>query len=199
MASTREFLDRIFEHLPAGGVKDYLFQHWALPGRPTDEGFGLLRVPGVDAERLLARVMDVDHYLSNVGFVSESRSIPDPAYDAPRAVRFYQRVKIPLIGEMHQELVLERLESRGGFEVAAWHMLERETAALSTKIGIRSQVNEGAWLVGPDLVGYALSSAPRREDVGLLKWKAMTTGANVAASKVVRDNIEGMARWAARP
>ena len=48
------------------------------------------------------------------------------------------------------------------------------------------------------MVGYALSSAPRRDDVGFLKWKALTTGADVAASRVIKDNIAAMARWAAR-
>ena len=55
-----------------------------------------------------------------------------------------------------------------------------------------------AVFAAPGLVGYALGSAPKREDVGFLKWKALTTGADVAASKVVKTNIEGMARWAAR-
>jgi hypothetical protein len=34
--------------------------------------------------------------------------------------------------------------------------------------------------------------------VGFLKWKALTSGADAAASRVLRANVEGMARWAAR-
>jgi hypothetical protein len=140
----------------------------------------------------------VDHYVGNVAHVTECRAIADPAYTPPAKVRFYQRIKIPLLGEIHHELVLEMAGTHGGFEVAAWSMLERETEKLSTRVGMRSQYSDGAWLAMPGLVAYAFSSAPRREDVGFLKWKAMTAGADVAAPKVLRENIDGTARWAAR-
>ena len=52
--------------------------------------------------------------------------------------------------------------------------------------------------MGNGTLGYALSSAPRRDDVGFLKFKALTSGADAAASRVVKSNIEGMARWASR-
>jgi hypothetical protein len=194
-----DFLERVLKRV--GGrrtVREYVFQHWREPGKPTDETVGLLPVPGVDAERFLDRVMDVDGYLSNIGYVVESRVIPDPLYRPPEKVRFYQRVKIPVLGEVHQENVLERRGELGGFEVASWYMLERETEALGGKRAIRSQYSDGAWLVGEGVVGYALSTAPRRDDVGLIKWKALTTGANLTASKVIRENIEAMARWAER-
>ena len=48
------------------------------------------------------------------------------------------------------------------------------------------------------VVGYALASAPKKQDVGRLKFAALTKGADAAASKVLKANIEGMARWAAR-
>ncbi len=83
-----------------------------------------------------------------------------------------------------------------GYQIASWRLLEEETAALSGKMAIRSQYSDGAWLVAPGVVAYALSSAPRREDVGFIKWKALTTGADVAAAKVIRENIAAMARWA---
>lgn len=192
------FIERVLERMPKGAVRDYEFHHWSVPGKPTDEAVGVLAVPEADAERVLARVMDVDRYVGNVGHVVESRAIADAAYQMPKMVRFYQRIKIPLLGEVHHEIVLERIGERDGWEIAQWHMLERETEALSKKLGMRSQYSDGAWLVRPGIVGYALSSAPRRDDVGLLKWKALTTGADVAASKVIRENIDGMARWAAR-
>jgi hypothetical protein len=191
------FLDRVLSRARTD-VRDYVFQHWAVPGKPTEEALGLLPVPGVDAERFLARVMDIANYRGPIAHVEETRVIPDPAYVPPAKVRFYHRVKIPLLGDLHQESVLERLGNRGGFEVAAWRQLDDATLALSPKVAIRTQYNEGVWMVAPGLVGYALSSAPRREDVGLLKWKALTTGGDVAASKVIRENIAGMARWAAR-
>jgi hypothetical protein len=62
-------------------------------------------------------------------------------------------VKIPVLGEVHQENVLERRGEVGGFQVAVWNMLERETEALGGKRAIRSQYSDGAWLVAPGLVG----------------------------------------------
>jgi hypothetical protein len=200
MSEIPPFLSRVLERAPRGGagVTDYVFMHWAAPGKITEEAFGLLPVPGVDAKRFLTRVMDLGHYQGPIPHVVESRVISDPAYALPSKARFYQRVKIPLLGDVHQELAIELLGEHSGYEIASWHMLERETAALSPKAGIRGQYNDGAWLVAPGVVGYALSSAPRREDVGFLKWKALTAGADVAASKVIRDNIAAMARWAAQ-
>jgi hypothetical protein len=199
MSDLNPFLTRVMQRMPAAGagVSDYVFKHWSAPGKVTDEALGVLAVPGVDVEKFLARVMDLGAYVGPIPHVVESRIVPDPAHTPPRAARFYQRVKIPLLGDVHQELVIERKGAHAGWEIAAWTMLERETAALS-KDAIRGQYNDGAWLVAPGVVGYALSSAPRRDDVGFLKWKALTTGADVAASKVIRDNIAAMARWASR-
>jgi len=193
-----EFLDRVFQHVSGTDIRSYRFEHWPVPGKPTDEGVGILPVPGADPERIMARVFDLNHYVGNVAHVTECRIIDDPAYVPPQKARFYQRVKIPLLGEVHHELVLERVGTIKGFEVACWHMLEAETLALGGKPVIRSQYNDGAWLAAPGLVGYALSSAPRREDIGLLKWKALTVGANATATHVVQENIQNMSTWAAR-
>nr|MBA2319997.1 hypothetical protein [Deltaproteobacteria bacterium] len=70
--------------------------------------------------------------------------------------------------------------------------------ALSPEDGFRSDYSQGAWFARPGFLGYALASAPKREDVGFLKWKALTTGADAAAGRVVKANLEAMARWAAR-
>lgn len=190
------FLDRVFARLPASPPNEFTFQSWNHAGRPTDEGFGLCPVPGVDPEKLIAAVMDVDAYVGNVQHVSVSRSIADSRFVQPEAVRFYQKVDIPVLGAVHHELVLHRVGERDGYLVAAWHVLRSETDALSAKEGFRSDYNLGAWLVKPGFVGYALASAPKREDVGFLKWKALTKGADAAAGRVVKANIEGMAKWA---
>jgi hypothetical protein len=197
MADLHPFLARVRDRLPPAGrpVTDYVFTHWSAPGKVTDEALGVLPVPGVVAETFLARVMDVDHYVGPIPHVAESRAVPDTTL-ASGQVRFYQRLKIPLLGDMHQESVMTRIGDLAGYDTAAWHLSEQATAALSAKVAIRGQYSDGAWLVAPGMVGYALSSAPRREDVGFLKWKALTTGADVAASKVIRDNIAAMARWA---
>jgi hypothetical protein len=47
-------------------------------------------------------------------------------------------------------------------------------------------------------VGYALSTAPLKSDVGTLKYMAMTKGADATASEVLKLNIEGMINWAHR-
>jgi len=191
------FLKRVIERVPTRPVTEYTFSQWNAGGA-TNEGFGLLPVSGADPERVLGCVMDVDHYVPNVRFVEACRSIPDARFEVPRQVRFYQRVKIPLLGAVHHELVLERVGAHLDYEIAVWHLLDAETDALDGRSGIRSAVNEGAWLVAPGVVGYALCSTPRKEDVGFLKWKAMTKGANAGASAVLKDAITGMASWAAR-
>jgi hypothetical protein len=197
MSEHQAFLDRVFAHLPKGPIREFTFASWAHGGRPTQEGFGIGPVPGADPDKLIAAVMDVDHYAGNVEYVSACRSIPDARF-AKGAVRCDQKLDLPLLGSIHHELVLHDLGTREGYRIAAWDVLRAESDALSAKEGFRSDYNVGAWLVAPGVVGYALSSAPKRDDVGFLKWKALTTGADVAASKVLRSNIEGMARWAAR-
>ena len=201
MGELNPFMKRVLERAPRGGagVTDWAFKHWSAAGKVTEEALGLLPVPGVDAKRFLGRVMDLDRYKGPIPHVVDSRIIADPRFPQPEKARFYQRVNIPLLGDVQQEIAIELAGEHAGYEIAAWTMLGPETDALSTRNGIRGQYNDGAWLVAPGVVGYALSSAPRRDDVGFLKWKALTTGADVAASKVIRDNIAAMARWAARP
>jgi hypothetical protein len=198
--SLQQLLKRVLERIPekGAGVTDWVFKHWSAPGRVTDESVGILPLPGVDATKFLGRVMDVNGYTGPIPHVVESRAVSDPRFQPPEKVRFYQRLKIPLIGEMHQESVLEMLGERGGYQVAGWSLLDKETEALNPKVAIRGQYSDGAWMVGPGVVAYALSSAPRRDDVGFLKWKALTTGADVAAAKVVKGNIQAMAEWARR-
>ncbi|MEZ4235503.1 MAG: hypothetical protein R3F59_04940 [Myxococcota bacterium] len=198
MEEHEAFVERVFAHLPDPTPSSWTFAHWNQGGRPTDEGFGLLPVAGADPDKIVAAVMDVDHYQGNVEHVAECRSVPDPRFAAPAHVRFYQRVDLPMLGAVHHELVLHDLGTRNGWRVASWSVLRAETDALSPKQAFRSDYNHGAWIAKPGLVGYALGSAPKREDVGFVKWKVLTSGADVAASRVVRSNIEGMARWAAR-
>lgn len=191
------FLDRAFKKLPKT-TSSFVFDHWPQSGRPTDEGVGMLAVPGVSPEKVIKRVMDVDHYVGNVGHVVECRSIPDARFVPPAQVRFYQRVNVPMLSEIQHELVLVNAGEMNGFQVAYWYMLDAETKALNPKVGARSAYNMGAWMAAPGLIAYALASAPVRDDVNFLKWKALTAGADVAAANVVKANIEGMAKWAAR-
>ncbi len=192
------FLDRIFRHNPATTVSRATFQSWKHAGRPTSEGFGLVPAPGVDVERLIAAVMDVGHYSGNIAHVTACRVIPDASCSPPQSVHFYQQVNVPGLTKMQMELVLTDFGERDGWRVAAWHQLDDATSRLNPKNGARTQYNVGAWLVRPGVVGYALSSAPRKEDVGRLKFAALTRGADAAASRVVKGNIEGMIAWSQR-
>jgi hypothetical protein len=191
-----EFVDRVLARLPSSPPSQFTFQSWKHGGRPTDEGFAIAPAPGLDPAKLIDAVMDVDAYVGNVQHVAECRSIPDSRFAAPEAVRFYQRVDIPVLGSVQHELVLHRLGERNGYQIAAWHVLRTETDALDKRKGFRSDYNQGCWIAAPGVVGYALASAPKRDDVGFLKWKALTAGADAAAGRVLKQNIDGMARWA---
>ncbi len=192
------FLDRVFSHLPRVSAGRFEFASWSQAGKPTLEGVGVLGVGGIDVDRLAARIMDVDHYKGNIAHVEECRAVSDPAYQPPKAVRFYQRVNVPMLARIQHELALVDHGQRDGWRVLGWHQIDAATAGLSTKDAARSAYNDGGWLIRPDAVAYALSSAPRKEDVGRLKFAALTKGADKAASKVVRANIEGMIAWSRR-
>lgn len=197
MSEAAAFLERVLKQLPAS-PSAFTFAHWPHAGRPTEEGFGIMPIAGLDPEKVIAAVMDVGSYVGNVEHVITSRIIPDSRYTLPDAVRFYQKIDIPMLGAIHHELVLRKLGEHKGYLCAGWDILTTETSALSSKDGFRSDYSHGLWLAAPGVLGYALGSAPRRDDVGFLKWKALTSGADVAASRVVKANLEGMARWAAR-
>lgn len=197
-ADVTAFLNDIFSRLPQQKVSQYTFQSWERAGKPTSEGFGLLPITGLDADKVIARVMDVDHYVGNIDYVAECRSIADSRFVAPQQVRFYQRVDVPMLGAVHHELVLVDGGTRDGYRYAYWYILESETNALDTDRGARSDYSHGAWVVGNGMLGYALSNAPIRDDVSWAKWQAMTTGADLTAKPVVKANIEGLAAWAAR-
>ena len=192
------FVARVAQRLPAAAPTKFEFFNWAYQGRPTDEAFGIMPIAGAKPEAVIDAVMDVDHYVGNVEHVAACRAVSDTRYAAPDHVRFYQKVDIPLIGAVHHELVLHRFGDVSGYQVAAWELLRSETDALSKREGLRSDYNHGAWFVAPGVVGYALASCPKRDDVGFLKWAALTKGADATAARVIRSNIEGMARWSAK-
>lgn len=192
------FLDRVFARNPTSSPSGANFDSWTHAGRPTSEGFGLVPASGVDPEAMMSAIMDVGNYKGNIAHVLESRVVSDPSYVPPAAVRFYQKINVPALAKIHMELVLTDFGTRDGWRVAAWHQLDAETNRLSARDGARTQYNVGAWLIRPNAVGYALSSAPRRDDVGRLKFAALTKGADAAASRVVQANIEGMIAWSKR-
>jgi hypothetical protein len=196
----REFLGRALSRLPDGGaeVAGYRFHHWKSGDKPTHEAVGVKAVRGVDPETFLARVMSVDGYVGPIAHVEECRSERDGAPGPPRRVRFYQAVRIPGVARVQQELVLVDAGTIQGYRVAYWYLIKDRTDSLGARGGARSAFNVGAWFAAPGVVGYALSSWPRRSDVNALQWASLTTGSNALARKVVEGNIDGMAAWAMR-
>jgi hypothetical protein len=197
-AEVREFLGRVLEAIPEGGagVAGYQFRHWERERKPTHEALGIKAVPGVEPRELIARVMDVDGYKGHIAHVEACRSLRKPSPEPLEGVRFFQRVSVPGVAKVQQELVLVDAGTIKGYRVAYWYLLGPETEALDPKAGARSEFNVGAWLVAPGVVGYALSTWPRRGDVNVLQWVSLTSGADGLAKNVVEGNIVGMAAWA---
>jgi hypothetical protein len=192
------FLDRVLARVPARTPTSYNFESWRQGDQPTKEGLGLLPMRDVDPDKFIACVMDVDHYVGSVDHVIECHAIADDRYAPPKTVRFYQKINVPMVSKLQVELVLEDVGERDGFRVALWYQLDSETTALNPKVAARGDYNVGCWLVRPDLAGYALASAPVRKDVGLVKFKALTKGADAVAPKVFKGNLEGMGVWSRR-
>lgn len=198
-ARAQAFLERVFDRLPATVPSAYDFDAWNYASQPTKEGFGLMPLDApIDPDKVVRRILDVDHYKGNIKHVTECRSIPDPRFTPPNSVRFYQRVELPVISDVQHELVLVDGGTQHGYRVIYWYSLDAETAALDPAKGARSELSVGAWLVSSNAVGYALSNVIKRDDVNAAEWFALTTGADVTASGVVEDNIEGMVAWARR-
>ncbi len=194
----REFLERVLEKLSKGGagVTGYQFRHWEREGKPTHEALGIKAIPGVDPREVIARVMDLDGYEGHIAHVEVCRSLRGPAPETLEWVHFFQRVSVPGVAKVQQELVLVDAGTIEGYRVAYWYLLGPETEALDPEAGARSEFNVGAWLVAPGVVGYALSTWPRRGDVNVLQWVLLTSGADGLANKVVEGNIDGIAAWA---
>lgn len=194
-AEIKPFMARVLPKLAAANPAPYTFSAWDAPGLPTKEGFGIHSYGSIDPEKVIQRVMDVDHYTGNIAHVKVSRSISDSRYVRPKAVRFYELIELSILGNIHFEAYLMDGGMCKGYRVAYWHMLEPETNALPLSSGIRNDYNDGAWFASATTIGYALSSAPIHEDVNSLQWAALTSGADAAAKSVVEDNINGMYAW----
>ena len=173
------------------------FSHtsWRFEGRPTSETVGVLPNPETDVELMVKHILDVEAYPDNVKYV-EAVDVIERRSDSD--VTYVQHMNLPLIGRIQVQINLSDFGERDGFRVVAWDQDDEATAALDKKQGARTAYNLGAWLLTDHSVGYALSTAPLKSDVGTLKYMAMTRGADATASEVLKQNIHGMVNWAHR-
>ena len=68
------FLNRVLKHAPSSPPAKFELFHWAHAGRPTEEAFGILAIPGLDPQKAIDAVMDVDHYKGNIEHVASWRA-----------------------------------------------------------------------------------------------------------------------------
>lgn len=178
-------------------LKPGRFSHatWRFESRPTSEAVGVLAHPDTDIESMVTHILDVENYPDNVRYV-EAIDLIERRSDSD--VTYVQHMNLPLIGRIQVQIHLSDFGERDGFRIVAWDQDDEATEALDKKHGARTHYNLGAWLLRTDAVGYALSTAPRKSDVGTLKYLAMTKGADATATEVLKINIEGMIAWAHR-
>ena len=133
----REFLGRVLEELSEGGerVTGYQFRHWECAGKPTHEVLGIKAIQDADPRDVIERVMDVDAYEGHIAHVEACRSLRDPARETPGRVHFFQRVSVPGVAKIQQELVLVDAGTIEGYRVAYWYLLKPETDALNPDAG----------------------------------------------------------------
>jgi len=194
--SADDFLDRVFDQIPnlsrSGG---FSHKSWPYQKRPTSEGVGVLPV-AVDVEAMVACILNVEGYPSNVRYV-DSAEIIERHSDTD--FTYVQRINLPILGGVQMALRITDIGERAGYRVVSWSQDDAATDALDKKKGgARTQYNLGAWILKPNEVLYALASAPRKADVGSLKFAIMTKGAEATASEVLKSNIEGMVAWSKR-
>jgi hypothetical protein len=193
--SADAFLDRVIPHLADLDTGRFNHVSWRFENRPTSEGVGLMPHPGTDIEAMVEHICDVEGYPDNVHYV-EAAEVVERRDDTD--VTYVQRMNLPVIGRVQVQIHLADYGVRDGWRVVAWDQDDEGTDGLDKKQGARTAYNLGAWLLAEDAVAYALSSAPRKSDMNALKYMAMTKGADAMAGEVMKQNIEGMVRWAQR-
>ncbi len=182
-------------HVAELGTDRFRHKSWRFENRPTSETVGILPHPDTDVEAMVAHILDVEGYPENVRYV-EAVEIVERRSDTD--VTYVQRMNLPIIGRIQVQIHLSDFGERDGYRIVAWDQDDEGTQSLNKKQGARTAYNLGAWLLTDDAVGYALSTAPLKSDVGTLKYMAVTKGADATASEVLKLNIEGMIHWAHR-
>ena len=145
---------------------------------------------------MVARILDVEEYPRNVRYVE---SVQILQRRSPSDFTYVQKMSLPLLGGLQCALELTDQGERDGYRVVSWSQDDEATDALDKKSGgARTTYNLGAWILKPEEVWFALSSAPRKEDVGSLKFAIMTKGGEATAGEVLKGNIQGMVAWSKR-
>lgn len=191
--SAEEFLDRVFPHIDDLADDRFNAVTWRYQKRPTSEGVGLMPHEDTDIDAMVECILDVEGYPANVRYVDDVEVVDR---ESDGEVTYIQRMNLPLIGRIQVQIQLADYGEMDGLRVVAWQQDDEATAALNKKQGARTAYNLGAWLMRDDAVLYALSSAPVKSDLGTLKYLAMTKGADAGAGEVIRQNIDGMLKWA---
>ncbi len=191
--SADEFLDRVFANM-ADFLRKPGFSSaaWSYDNRPTKEGLGRLPI-AIDVESMVSCILNVEEYPRNVRYVE---SVEILQRRSPTDFTYVQKMVLPVLGGLQCALRLTDEGERNGYRVVSWSQDDEATAALDKKKGgARTTYNLGAWILKPGEVWFALSSAPRKDDVGSLKFAIMTKGGEVTAGEVLKGNIEGMVAW----
>jgi hypothetical protein len=192
---SQQFLDRVFPHVAELNQDRFSSKTWKFEKRPTNEGLGMIPRLTIDVENLVARILDVEAYPSNVKYVADCQILER---ESETSFTYVQHMSLPLLGKVQSAMDIADFGEQDGFRLVAWNQNRSATDALNKKQGFRTEYNLGAWLIKPDSVAFALSSCPRKSDVGGLKFAIMTRGADATAGEVLRQNIAGMTDWAAR-
>lgn len=191
--SAQDFLDRVYEHIDDLPREKFNYKSWRFEKRPTSEGVGILPNTDIDVDAMVSHILDVQNYPGNIRYVESIEMVEERT---PTDFTYIQRVSLPVLGGLQMAINLSDYGDHDGYRVVAWDQNDGVTEGLNKKQGgARTQYNLGAWLLKPNEVLYALSSAPRKEDVGSLKFAVMTKGADATASEVLKSNIEGMIAW----
>lgn len=193
-AAAEEFIGRVLTHVASLNRDRFNSTTWRFENRPTVEGVGLK--PHIIVPENVSRcILDVEHYPENIKFV-ESTEMIDRRSETD--FTYIQRMNLPVLGRVQVQIHLADYGIWEDYHVVAWDQDDEGTAALDRSRGFRTAYNLGAWLLTPESVSYALSSAPVKSDVGTLKYLALTKGADVTAGEVIRQNIEAMIAWSER-
>jgi hypothetical protein len=191
------FLQRVLSHLemPRGSSK-FRYRGWRHEGRVTSEAVAVMtgfKRP-IDVDSLATRILDFDHYVGNIDHVVVSRSLPVEG----DVSRLYQRIHLPLLADLQ---LVNRVVDHGdidGWRTLVWHLDTDRTDALDPAVGARFDYNDGVWLIREDAVAYGFTGAPRKLDVGRIRYALMTKGADATAPAVTRSTLKGMISWAER-